>query len=71
MASCTLHYYLLTHFDHAVICVMSNAVSFVKLGDDAMKISVEQPAMKTSCLYVESAKIYRPITFVCIWFGDV
>lgn len=26
---------------------------FVKLGDDAVKMSVEQPTMKSTCLYVE------------------
>jgi len=32
--------------------VTLNVVRFVKLGDDAVKISVEQPTMKSSSLYV-------------------
>jgi len=32
---------------------MLSVFRFVKLGDDAVKISVEQPTMKSSCLYVE------------------
>ena len=35
------------------VCIMLSVFRFVKLGDDAVKISVEQPTMKSSCLYVE------------------
>jgi len=54
-----VNYYNIGNFNN--IHMLLYVCRFVKLGDDAVKMSVEQPTMKSTCLYVEFS----------IWFVEI